>query len=139
MSRTNKFQIDWQIVRVKAKSIKDVALKIVLVKKFLIDNPSRENYDRVKNWATMTSYAYKDLYKKDLFIEFLVFMETLTYDKPDLDNDFSRIALSDLLMVHKDLSKRKYNFHFGNHVPKSHTRFMESLTVYLEDEKDQIL
>ena len=57
--RSNKFNIHWQIVRVKARSIKDVDAKVDFVMDFLNSNKNVHNKDRVSNWLKMTSYAYK--------------------------------------------------------------------------------
>ena len=49
MARVNKFNIAWQIERVKARSIKDVNQKVKHVVSFLNKNKSKENYERVLN------------------------------------------------------------------------------------------
>jgi len=130
MARVNKFQISWQLVRVDARSLKDVSQKISFVKDFLEKNRSEENYARVKNWATMTAMAYRDESIKELFKVFLSHMETLTYDREDVINDFSLYSLDELMRVHDDLSKRKYGFQYSR-VPVSHISFMNGLRSYL--------
>jgi len=127
----NKFHIDWQIVRVKARTIKNVDDKILFVKTFLIENNSYENKMRVKNWAIMTRMGYRIQSIKQLFTEFLVWIDSYSYDKLDLPNDFSKHDFDDLLKVHKDLSKRKYGFQYSK-VPTSHINFMRNLESYIE-------
>jgi len=125
--RTNKFNIAWQIARTNAKSIKDVDKKIQYVISFLDQNPSKENYDRVLNWVKMTGVAYKGEDRKKF--------ETTTsklesnkgnYQGADNENDLSKVDTANLKKVHKDLSKRKYEFQF-KHVPKDHVDFMKAL------------
>ena len=49
----NKFSIDWQICRVRARSIKDVDNKIKFVISFLETYRSKENVERVLNWLSL--------------------------------------------------------------------------------------
>ena len=130
MAHINKFQIHWQIVRVKARKIKDVERKIDFVKQFLISYDSLENKERVKNWATMTSMGYRDKSIKDLFKAFLQWISSYSYNSKDLHNDFAEHPNEDLLLVYKDLSKRKYGFQYSK-TPKSHIDFMDGLSDYL--------
>ena len=98
--RSNKFNIHWQIVRVKARSIKDVDAKVDFVMDFLNSNKNVHNKDRVSNWLKMTSYAYKDRSAFDVEINGDFILE-------DLDNDLSKVDLDNLKLVFKDLSKRE--------------------------------
>ena len=67
MARVNKFNIAWQIERVKARSIKDVNQKVKHVVSFLNKNKSKENYERVLNWLKMTKVAYRSEAQRKVF------------------------------------------------------------------------
>tara|TARA_R100000544_G_C2223867_1_gene59292 strand:- start:332 stop:745 length:414 start_codon:yes stop_codon:yes gene_type:complete len=126
----NKFQIRWQLIRCQARKIKDVDLKIEFVKNFITDYPSIENKARVKNWMVMCALPYRDIECRLLFNEAKNYLETLTYSMEDEVNDFSLFDDTELEIVYKDLSKRKYNFQFDK-APSTHVKFMESLKEYL--------
>ena len=123
--RSNKFNIHWQIVRVKARSIKDVDAKVDFVMDFLNSNKNVHNKDRVSNWLKMTSYANKDRSAFDVEINGDFILE-------DLDNDLSKVDLDNLKLVFKDLSKRKYGFQYKS-VPLAHTEFMIELKKELDN------
>ena len=120
----NKFNIEWQMVRVRARAIKDVESKVAFVLDWIGENYNDNNVDRVNNWLKMTSYAYKDRSAFDVKLEKLGISE-------DSNNDLSKVSTSDLQMVFKDLSKRKYGFQYKS-VPKAHTEFMIKLSEELE-------
>ncbi len=126
---SNKFDITWQIVRTKAKSIKDPQEKIDFVMDFLNDYPNTNNKDRVKNWLKMTSVAYSDPSVRSLFQTALNFIENISeVYRSDEDNitKLEDISNRDLMAVYNDLKKRKYGFQFKK-VPVAHTKFMEQL------------
>lgn len=129
----NKFNIHWQIVRVKARAIKDVDSKIIYVLGFLTHNKNKHNYERVSNWLKMTGVAYTGG-NRDKFEYALSEIKKVSQEyQSDVDNDniLSSVSEADLRMVYKDLSTRKYNFQFKS-VPKAHTEFMEKLEKELK-------
>lgn len=126
----NKFQIRWQLIRCQARKIKDVDLKIEFVTDFVTDYPSKENKARVKNWMVMCALPYRDIECRLLFNEAKNYLETLTYSMEDEANDFEMFTEEELMVVYKDLKKRKYNFQFDK-APTTHVKFMESLKEYL--------
>ena len=67
MSRVNKFDAYWQLVRVDAREYKDVRQKVLFVTSFLRSHPSYENAQRVLNWAKMSRVAYRDKDKQQYF------------------------------------------------------------------------
>lgn len=126
-NQTNKYNIAWQIVRTKARKIKDVDDKLAYVYAFLCRNSSGENVARLKNWAFMSRMGYRDQGSKKLFTEFLARLETFECKMKDSDNtDFTKVSDKDLQLVHKDLNKRKFNFQYSK-VPKDHIDFMKVL------------
>ena len=126
----NKFNISWQLVRVKARKIKDVESKIEFVLNFLKKNNSKENFSRIVNWLKMTRLGYKDMNKRQLFIDALNMVEMIKCDAKDNVNDLSLVISNDLLMVYKDLNKRKYGFQYKS-APKSHVEFVTKLKAEL--------
>lgn len=122
----NKFNINWQLARVQARKIKDVEVKIDFVLNFLRKNNSKNNFGRVVNWLKMTRLGYRDVDKRQLFIDALNLIEGAEYNAEDKANDLSMVASDDLLMVYKDLSKRKYGFQYKS-VPKDHIEFINKL------------
>jgi len=131
-----KYDPSWQIARTKARSIKDPSKKIEFVLDFFRDNTNAYNYERVSNWLKTTAMAYKDPLVKALF--------QAAHHKIDTDDEFEAVdkvydntlkladvSDDDLIMVYKDLSKRKYGFQFKN-PPKDHIKFMADLEAELK-------
>jgi len=135
-SRTNKFNIKWQIVRTDARDIKDPSKKLSFVLNFLKNNPSKQNYDRVANWVKMTGVSYKgeDREKYEKAYETLKSNQD-DYKEGDEENDLSKASTSEIEKVYKDLSKRKYGFQYKS-VPKDHIAFMNELENELKKRKN---
>lgn len=127
---TNKFNIHWQIVRTKARSIKNVDDKISYVLGFLNKHPNIHNYNRVLNWVKMTGIAYPDnSEQQQAFNDTLIQLQNDKdnfISKDDDDNDLSIISTDDLKLVLNDLKKRKYGFQYKT-VPKAHIEFVDKL------------
>jgi len=132
---TNKFNIHWQLVRTKARSIKDVTEKIEYVLNFLDGHPNKHNYNRVMNWVKMTGVAYpKGSNESKAFInmhQYLIDNENRYKDATDDLNDLTNISTDDLKLVLKDLKSRKYDFQFGK-TPIAHIDFVAKLEEELE-------
>lgn len=130
--RANKFDITWQIRRVRARDIKDPEKKILYVMAFLEKNPNIHNASRIHNWLKMTAVSYKDQSVRDMFEDQVNYIEdNLHKFEADIDNEktIQDTNDEDLLLVYKDLKKRKYGFQYKN-APKAHVEFM----LQLEDE-----
>lgn len=131
--RVNKYNLKWQIVRVRVKDFNDVSSKLKEVLYFYEHNDSRENLERVLNWAKMTKLSYRYFSDKELFDKLINYLE-----KEKKKNDFSKDSDIDFESVHtdvleglyKDLLKRKYDFQYHS-VPKSHIEFMKKLEAEL--------
>ena len=131
--RVNKFNIHWQIARCEAKMLASVNDKCQHVLRFLDQNPCIQNYYRVLNWFQTAKLGYSQL-ERLTFDFYLNQVYKYDYSKrqEDMPNDLSKIDTSDLTMVRRDLSKRKYGFQYAGRVPQQHIEFMESLTRELE-------
>jgi len=134
----NKFNIHWQIIRTKARSIKDFNEKISYVKKFLNEHPNKNNFGRVLNWVKMTGVAYPAGSKaQQAFIDAendLKSNQEKYTSEDDNSNDLGKITTDDLNLVYKDLKKRKYGFQYKS-VPKAHIEFVERLEQELNKRK----
>lgn len=132
MRRVDKFQLDWQIVRLRAKKQKNVIQKIDLVLDFMIANPSFENGVRVLNWLTMTDIGYKRRHKY-LFEDATRAVSSIVVTQADQTNDFSKYSEEELEELLKDLNGRKYDYQYSG-APKTHIAFVQELINYLQGE-----
>lgn len=135
MARVNKYQIDWQIARTKARKEKTPETRVGVVRNFIQEFPTIQNYERVKNWTEMSILGYRDLKDHVPYTELLDYLnEVLSQDgfsEKDLENNWDAYSDEDLLLIHKDLSKRNYGFRYKT-TPKSHIFFMHELENVLE-------
>jgi hypothetical protein len=131
----SKFNIHWQVVRTRARELKNPKDKLALVNQHLQSNPSKQNLNRVQNWTKMTSLGYRGDDKK-YFQDYDSHLSKHKdiYNKEEKTEDFSKVSASDLSMVHRDLSKRKYGFQFKS-VPKAHNEFMKKLETEIAKRK----
>ena len=134
--RVNKFNIHWQIVRVKARSKKNICEKIKYVMDFYEENKNYHNYKRVLNWLQMTALGYKNRWDRVLFSEAASKISSDVSEVVgwyiDIENDLSKVAKEDLIKVYKDLAKRKYGFQFKS-IPKGHSIFLNELEEHIND------
>ena len=134
--KVNKFNIHWQIVRVKARQIGNVFKKIEFVLDYLFFHPNIFNYERVLNWMKMTSIAYsvgtKERDEFERTLKYLAEYKHLYSSNVDIGNDLTKVSTEDLQMVLKDLAKRKYGFQFKQ-VPKDHVGFVQMLENELKN------
>lgn len=131
--RVDKFNISWQIVRAKARNIKNVDDKINYIVNFLNKEKNIHNFGRVINWLKMTALGYKGVDRKkfDEKIALLLNKQEHYTSLDDSSNDFDKVSKDDLELVYKDLSTRKYGFQYKS-VPKAHVEFMSNLKAALD-------
>lgn len=122
----SKFNINWQIARVKARDIKDPQEKIAFVLDFLNKEANAHNYGRVLNWLKMTRLGYKERNLFDEAIASLKQGKKKYASVEDKETPLAEVPTADLRAVHADLLTRKYDFQFKS-IPKAHTEFMRSL------------
>ena len=131
---TNKFYLPWQIVRTAVRKLKTPIDKITTVVRYLFEEPSISNYDRVINWLNMTKLGYTSG-ERVLFDNTIKSLEEIknsfetsgVVDKQINLKDYSTKDIEDVL---KDLNKRTYGFQFGQ-TPKAHIKFVEELSKEL--------
>lgn len=127
----NKFNLAWQLTRMKARDIKTVPEKIAFVMNFLNKHPNIHNYARVFNWLKMTSLGYSARGEFEKMLDYLESRRPDYGSSVDYDLEFDEVSTAELKKLLKDLSKRKYDFQFGS-TPKAHTEFVEQLQKELE-------
>lgn len=126
-----KFNIDWQLVRVKARDISSPQEKIDFVLAFLTKEPSIHNYGRILNWLKMTRLGYKERSLFDKAIEDLKASKENYSSTLDKETPLAEVSTADLQAVFDDLKSRKYDFQFKS-TPKEHTNFMQRLETELQ-------
>tara|TARA_R110002020_G_scaffold255662_2_gene469412 strand:- start:2335 stop:2739 length:405 start_codon:yes stop_codon:yes gene_type:complete len=126
----NKYQVDWQIIRVKARKEKGAKNKVSIVMDWLSNNTHENNYERVKNWLNMSRMGYRNEESKLYYTKALQGIEVISYTIGEENNDLSRISDNDLLMIYKDLGNRKWGFQYAK-APISHIDFMDQLEYEL--------
>ena len=138
MSKTNKFNIAWQLTRVNARQIKGVEEKIDYVLNFLEKNRNHQNYERVMNWLKMTKLGYHKSQEAQAHFDIAIMAVNHSRDEgaynslwEDLE-DFSDYKIEDLIRVQQDISQRKNGFQHKGKAPKDQVEFMARLEDYLE-------
>lgn len=135
----NKFNTAWQDTREKAKKIKNVDEKIALVKKFLNDNPSKENFARVVNWTRMTKLGYKNSNPSlgQKFEDYLDYLENNSnkYSAEDTDIDLYDLNPERFQAIYKDLVHRKNDFQHGGKRPVSMSQYLEKMKKVAKERK----
>ena len=138
-SRANKFHLNWQIVRTKARKFKKVADKINLVIDFLKKYPNIHNYGRIDNWLKTSKMAQSnDPNKDELFANALnnLHADIEKYSSTeDPDISIEDVSSEDLLEVYNDLRKRTYNFQMKGKIPSAHTAFEDNLKKELDNRR----
>ena len=134
----NKFNIAWQVTRVKAKKIEGAHNKGAFVIGWLVDHPTYANYKRVHNWLKMLGYGYKIDSGDRRYCEWALKQleenrESYT-DPSDTDHlDFIRYKHTEVYEVFVDLLARKNNFQFLGRTPVDQKVFVEAMEKYLKE------
>ena len=76
----------------------------------------------------MTSVAYPQAKTREIFKDAIEYIQenSESFSAQDNDTRMEDVADEDLLLVQKDLAKRKYGFQFKK-VPEAHVQFMKHL------------
>lgn len=129
--KVNKFNANWQLVRVKVKNISNIKEKIDIVKNYLDSNKNIYDKERVLNWTKTIKMSYKDDFKKMLLDDFINYINTLNYTIEDNKSSLKDLTLDDINLIYNDLRKRKYNFQFKK-IPKAHIDFIIEIEIEIE-------
>lgn len=136
--RVNKFNTSWQLIRVQARKIKEPSQKIAYVLSYLNKYPDIHTYTRVRNWMNMTQLWYPQvtrvIFKRQLEVLDKRKEDWLYTEEDTAPTRFNLFTKEQLLLIYKDLSKRKYGFQMKE-IPKTHKEYMQGLEKYLRDNK----
>jgi hypothetical protein len=138
MPYVNKFNIAWQVMRVKAKKIEGAHNKGAMIIGWLVNHPTYANYKRVHNWLRMLEYGYRIGSGDRKYCEWALKQleeNKDTYNDPsDSDHlDFRSHRRSEIYAVLMDLRKRKNNFQFLGRTPVDQQEFMDKLEQYIRE------
>ena len=139
----SKYNFDWQIVRVLAKTqMSDLNDKLFLVNDFFDNNPTIENQERVINWLEGLSLGYKHNNEDAVYI---IGLEIMRYkEMKDLSKE-NILSKEELLVevfktyvkarinLWKDLFKRNEKWLSKGYNQKDLNDFMDFLYLTLED------
>ncbi len=125
--RSNKWNISWQVARVRAKKIKDIQMRVDFMHEWLLIHNYRVNIDRIANWLRMSmmsaNYESTIIYKKALY----KLLEVRDLEEGDLPNDVKAYARDPIIEdVLKDLEQRTYSFQFKK-LPPGHYEFIKRI------------
>ena len=123
----SKYNLLWQLTRVKNKKEKSLKNKLDNVISFLYNYPSFDNKDRVLNYLNGLELGYKDFLSRDTvrrcYIQACKFIPT----KKDTDISVKGIDTVDLLFLYNDLYKRNEQWLKNNYRHKEQNRFLKKL------------
>lgn len=125
-----KFNIGWQINRMRARKIGGVDEKTQFMKEYIKKNSNIYDLSRIQNWIRTIRVNYK---KEDLmkFADFESFLGILEYSAEDNNSKLQDFTEGELRRLLKDLSARKYDFQFKKKKPKEHDYFVKEVEDYL--------
>jgi len=128
--RSNKWNISWQVARVRAKKIKDVQERVEFMQEWLNQHNHYENVDRIKNWYRMCIMSSggdrRAVYQKayDQLADYVRTHEFIKEDMRDELDDFEKWQLRDVL---NDVDARRYDFQYRGKQPPGHKQFVQRL------------
>lgn len=126
-----KYNIHWQIVRTKAKKIKDLVEKIKSVQLFYDKNKNQDNWERAVNWLEGLSMGYKDP-KNKAFIKASIGSFNKSMNRDTSNNfDFQKYQIDDLSYCLSDNIARFRKWTKSGYVHPNLTEFVLKLSEYL--------
>lgn len=102
-SNISKYVIDWQVIRTKARKIKELKSKLSFVLSFYHKNNTYDYWERVYNWAEGLLRGYKACKSIPSISEVNYFLIELSKDKP------VKSVLSTHLMVSEPNDMKEYD------------------------------
>lgn len=130
MKRVNKYNLAWQLARVKNKKEKFLFDKIENIKSFLKKYHSLENKERVLNYLKGLSLGYKDFLSKSIINSEINNINEFFNSQPileDFDISINKVDTQDLLFLYQDLYLRNEKWLNGNYYHKEQNIFLKSL------------
>jgi hypothetical protein len=128
--RSNKWNINWQVARVKAKQIKDIQERVNFIQEWLSQFNHYHNIDRIRNWLRMSIMSAnrdsKQIYQNALD-KLFVSESCGQFEYKDMKDEMNEFSSDQLQMVLNDLEKRTYTFQYKGKCPPKHIAFVERL------------
>ncbi len=126
-STSFKYNLLWQLIRVKNKKEKLLKNKLDNIVSFLHSYPSIGNKDRVLNYLNGLELGYKDLLSRDTVRRCYDQVSKFKPTEKDTDISIKIIDTVDLLFLYKDLYKRNEQWLKNNYRHKEQNKFLEKL------------
>ena len=126
-STNSKYNLRYQLVRIKNKKEKFLKNKLDNITSFLYNYPSVENKDRILNYLNGLELGYKDLLSRDTVRRCYVQVSKFNPTEKDTDVSIKTIDTPDLLFLYNDLYKRNEQWLKNNYRHKEQNKFLEKL------------
>ena len=131
-SKVYKYNLLWQVVRIRNKKFKRLQDKLHNVTGFLYKYPSPQNKERVLNYLEGLALGYKDIDSRLVIYYHIGAIEKFKPTSIEEDTIFLFVDTKDLLSLYKDLYKRNTNWLKGNYRNKDLNEFLEGLYIELK-------
>lgn len=122
-----KYNLLWQLTRVKNKKEKSLKNKLDNVVSFLYNYPSADNKDRILNYLNGLELGYKDLLSRDAIRCCYIQVSKFKPTEEDTDVSVKIIDTPDLFFLYNDLYKRNEQWLKNNYRHKEQNEFLEKL------------
>ena len=131
--KCNKMDIDWQIKRIRLKSLSTYNEKCDQARQFVLDNPTDANKYRVCNYLKGLSMAYKGNDRQYIldFSEEVFKLDTVNIENVSLE--FKQYDNNSLALLKKDLFNRSKKWLLSGYRHEDQISFLKELLLYLGD------
>lgn len=130
-----KYNLNWQILRIKNKRIKDLDSKLNNIVNFYNNNKNYPTWERLYNYLEGLYLGYKDLYSK---VKIKDCMKYLELNKVTVMVDFDvlpeNVDIRDLKFLYLDLYKRNEKWLKENYRNKELNDFLIFLYNVIDDD-----
>lgn len=123
----SKYNLLWQLTRVKNKKEKLLKNKLDNIVSFLYSYPSIDNKDRILNYLNGLELGYKDLLSRDTVRRCYNQISKLKPTERETDISVKSVSTTDLLFLYNDLYKRNEQWLKNNYRHEEQNKFLEKL------------
>ena len=124
---SSKYNLLWQLTRVKNKKEKFLKNKLDNIVSFLYSYPSIDNKNRILNYLNGLELGYKDFLSRDIVRRCYIQISEFKPTKKDIDISIKDINTVDLLFLYNDLYKRNEQWLKNNYRHEEQNKFLEKL------------
>lgn len=129
-----KYNLNWQILRIKNKRIKDLDSKLNNIINFYNENKNYPTWERLYNYLEGLILGYKDLYSKVKIRDCMKYLElNKVNDMTDSDISIKEVAIKDLIYLYLDLYKRNEKWLSKNYRNEELNDFLTILYNTIDD------